>query len=325
MKTDQSFPKQFLVCQMNKKSKCPICGSANCVKFLETFAQMHNDRREKFCFNRCVECSYVFLNPNVPPDELKRFYPANYLPYRGASAWGKYAALVRKSEEKLNEKRAAMLLRYGSPAKKSKILDIGCGKPDFLLKCYEKFGSCVFGLDFNDAGWKNEAEKYAEINLTVGGINDLPDDEKFDFITMWHYLEHDYTPFETLRSLREKSHRETVLIIEVPDFESDSRRRFGEFWAGYHTPRHISVFSEKNLSLLLTRTGWKVIETNRFGTLDPYILYWLSHMEQKGIDWEKSMKSEFANFVFGMICFLPKKILSGGKALGVMTAVACPA
>lgn len=310
---------------MNKKSKCLVCDSTDCAKFLETFAQMHGDRREKFSFDRCAACGYVFLNPTVPTAELKRFYPDNYLPYRGAEAWGKYAAQVRKSEEKLNEKRVKMLLQYGVPDKDSKILDIGCGKPDFLLKCYEKFGCRVFGLDFNAAGWENKAEKYAKINLTAGEISDLPLDEKFDFVTMWHYLEHDYNPVETLRSLLEKSHRKTVLIIEVPDFDSDSRRFFGEFWAGYHTPRHISVFSENNLRFLLEKTGWKIIETNRYGTLDAYVLYWLSRMEQKGIDWRKNMEDEFLDFVFGMVRFLPKKISSGGKSLGVMTAVANPA
>lgn len=309
---------------MKKSQKCGVCESGNCASFIESFAQMHNDKSEKFNFSRCADCGYVFLNPTVLPEDLPKYYTEYYLPYRGANAWGKHAALVEKDENKLNEKRAGFLAEYGKIDEKSLVLDIGCGKPEFLLKCVEKFNCRAFGLDFTDKGWRDERGKFAKINLTVGKISDLPADLKFDFLTMWHYLEHDYAPFETLRELKEKSHQDTVLIIEVPDFESDSRRKFGEFWAGFHTPRHISVFSEKNLRILLEKSGWEVLKINHFGTLDAYVLYWMSKMEQKGIDWRKNMEDEFWRFVAGMIAFLPKRILSKGESLGIMTAIARP-
>jgi hypothetical protein len=114
------------------------------------------------------------------------------------------------------------------------------------------------------------------------------------------------------------------LIIEVPDFESDSREKFGADWAGFHTPRHISVFSEKNLRILLEKSGWEVVGFSHSGTLDAYVLYWMSRMEQKGIDWRKNMEEEFWQFVAGMLMFQPKKILNKNQSLGIMTAIARP-
>lgn len=302
------------------RKKCAVCNSENFAKFIETSAQMHSSK-EKFSFDRCADCGYVFLNPPVAPTDLKNYYTEYYLPYRGAEAWGKYSATVAKNDAKLNEKRAVLLAEHGNPNEQSAILDIGCGKPEFLLKCVEKFNCRAFGLDFTDEGWHEASEKFAKINLTVGKIGDLPD-VKFDFVTMWHYLEHDYAPFETLCELREKSHKDTTLVIEVPDFESDSRRKFSEFWAGYHTPRHISVFSENNLQILLEKTGWQVIKINHYGTLDAYVLYWMSEAERRGIEWNKNMQDEFWRFVAGMIAFLPKKIIKKGESLGIMTAIA---
>ena len=310
---------------MKKSRKCPICESAKCTGFIESFAQMHSSQKEKFNFDQCTDCGYVFINPPIEQSHLKNYYTEYYLPYRGASAWGKYAKQVEKSDQKLNEKRAILLAEHGKITEKSLILDIGCGKPEFLQRCVEKYNCRAFGLDFTDKGWRERREKFAKIKLTVGKISDLSADLKFDFVTMWHYLEHDYTPSETLRELKEKSHQETILIIEVPDFESDSRRKFGADWAGFHTPRHISVFSEKNLRILLEKSGWEVIRFAHFGTLDAYVLYWMSRMEQKEIDWRKSMENEFWQFVAGMIMFQPKKILNKNKSLGIMTAIARPA
>ncbi len=307
---------------MTKTGNCAICGSGNCADFISSAAQMHSTR-EVFNFSRCADCGYVFLDPPVPKSDLADYYTEYYLPYRGPEAWGKYSALVERSDRELNDKRAAMLadFRIGEA---SLVLDIGCGKPGFLLRCVERFGCRGFGLDFSDFGWRDENIDNDRIGLMVGEIGDLPGDLRPDAITMWHYLEHDYDPARALGEIAKLAHPETVLVIEVPDFECAGREKFGPFWAGYHTPRHISVFSEKNLRLLLEKNGWEVLRIDRWGTLDPFVIEWMSRMEQKGIEWNKNMEGEFWSFVAGMVAFMPTKLREKSKPLGLMTAVARP-
>ena len=141
---------------------------------------------------------------------------------------------------------------------------------------------------------------------------------------MWHYLEHDYFPFENLSYLKSIAQQSTKLIIEIPNFDSSSRKKFGEKWAGWHTPRHLSLFSPENVTLLLQKSGWKVLELMTYGTMDPYLLYWMSKMEQKGIAWDKNMEDEFWAFTRGMIGFLPKKWNQKNSSLGIMTVIATP-
>ena len=141
---------------------------------------------------------------------------------------------------------------------------------------------------------------------------------------MWHYLEHDYTPFENLRSLKVISKPSTTLVIEIPNFDSLSRKKYGKNWAGWHTPRHVSLFSPKNIELLLKKSGWKVSKILTYGTMNPYLLYWMSEMEKKGIRWDKNMEDEFTQFVIGMIKFLPKKLHEKTSSLGIMTVIASP-
>ena len=308
---------------MIKIISCPACGDSSFESFIKTKAQMHSNK-ELFNFDRCSSCSLVFLNPRVSLKNLKNYYTSYYLPYRGSKAWGKFEKLVDSSQQKLDLRRVNTITKYHKLSEKSLILDIGCGKPTFLKACQHEIKCQTMGIDFSDEGWKDKADNFKSINLQVAEIKDLPTTLEPDVITMWHYLEHDYTPFENLSSLKSLSKSSTTLIIEIPNFDSASRKKYGKNWAGWHTPRHISLFSPKNIELLLKKSGWKVSKVLTYGTMNPYLLYWMSEMEKKGISWNKNMEDEFIQFMIGMIKFLPKKLKEKKSSLGIMTVIAHP-
>lgn len=308
---------------MLRLSACPVCSSSSITSYIETTAQMHSDR-EIFNFDQCADCNLVFLNPRVPLDRLKDYYTSYYLPYRGAKAWGKYQQLVENSQVKLDQKRVNRVREAHSVSMDTLVLDVGCGLPSFLQACHSEFHCKTMGIDFSDEGWKDEPQRYAEIDLQVAEIKDLSEDLRPDVITMWHYLEHDYTPLKNLSHLKSISKPSTTLIIEIPNFESESRKQYGKYWAGWHTPRHTSLFSPSNVELLLNKSGWKVTKLLDYGTMDPYLLYWMSKMEKKQINWSKNMENEFWRFVLGMISFMPKKWSEKRSSLGIMTVVATP-
>tara|TARA_B100001093_G_scaffold408864_1_gene397789 strand:+ start:974 stop:1903 length:930 start_codon:yes stop_codon:yes gene_type:complete len=308
---------------MIKINNCPVCGSSSTNSFIKTSPQMyHND--ELFNFDKCNNCDFVFLNPRLQVDNLKNYYTSYYLPYRGAKAWGKFEKFVSLSQKNLDLKRVKLIKDIQHLSEESLILDVGCGKPTFLKACQQKLNCKTIGIDFNDAGWKNQLHNFKKINLLVGEIKDLPSNLCPDVITMWHYLEHDYNPIESLKSLKKISKPSTKLVIEVPNFDSLSRKKYGKNWAGWHTPRHLSLFSPKNIKLLLKKTGWNVSEVFTYGTMNPYLLYWMSEMEKKGIRWDKSMENEFISFVIGMIKFLPVRFNEKKSSLGIMTITANP-
>lgn len=308
---------------MDQLTQCPACNSTAFDSFITTAAQMHTSK-ESFNFDQCSNCQLVFLNPRVPLDQLKNYYTSHYLPYRGSEAWGKYERFVKDSQQKLDLKRVERVKEWHKTTLESLILDVGCGKPTFLKACKTELACNTLGIDFSDEGWKDSTENYEGLDLQVAEIKDLPLDVKPDVITMWHYLEHDYTPQENLKSLKSISKPSTTLIIEIPNFDSSSRKEFGAHWAGWHTPRHTSLFSPNNVEQLLNNSGWKVSKILTYGTMDPYLLYWMSRMEQKGIAWNKNMEDEFWAFTRGMIAFLPKKWKEKKTSLGIMTVIATP-
>ena len=308
---------------MQRLQNCPICNASSIVSFIKTTAQMHSSK-ELFNFDQCANCQLVFLNPRVNLDNLKDYYTSHYLPYRGSEAWGKYSKLVEGSQKKLDLKRVNRVKEMCSVSPKSLILDVGCGNPSFLKACQQELNCKTLGIDFSDEGWKEQSTLFKGLDLQVAEIKDLSLNLEPDIITMWHYLEHDYTPLENLTYLKSIAKPSTTLIIEIPNFDSISRKKYNENWAGWHTPRHTSLFSPDNIKLLLDKSGWNVSQLLTYGTLNPYLLFWMSEVEQKGIQWKKNMENEFWDFVTGMLKFMPTKWNEKKLSLGVMTVIATP-
>ncbi|MCR9289506.1 MAG: class I SAM-dependent methyltransferase [Bacteroidetes bacterium] len=308
---------------MQKLTNCPVCQFSQLNSFIQTKAQMHPGE-ESFNFDKCAQCGFVFLNPRVTPENLMAYYTSYYLPYRGSKAWGRYENLVEGSQVKLDNKRVSVVRKFHPMTADSLLLDVGCGKPTFLKECLNSFKCKVLGIDFSDEGWQEKNGNFEGLNLQVGEVKDLPANIQPDVISMWHYLEHDYYPLENLKELRKRAKKDTTLIIEVPNVDSESRKKYGKHWAGWHTPRHTSLFSPKTIRRLLNNSGWETKTVLTYGTLDPYILYWMSKMEQKGIEWDKNMEEEFVSYVAGMIAFTPKKWFQRQRSLGILTAIATP-
>ncbi len=309
---------------MEKLTHCLACNSKNFRPFVQTSAMMHAASPEQYNFDRCENCGLVFLNPRVPEAELGQFYTAAYLPYRVEEAWGKYASFVKKDQRSIDRQRVKRVKKFHHLTPASRILDVGCGKPTFLAALRDDTPAQLTGLDFSDEGWATEPEAFRGIDLRKGEVADLHGEPPVDVITMWHYLEHDYRPQQHLRQLLEIAHPETRLIVEVPNFESYTRRRFGKHWAGYHTPRHTALYSPENLEILMKKSGWKVEQILTYGTLDPYTLHWMSRMEQEGIDWSGSMEGRFFNYVAGMVLHAPVYRLHRFFSQGFLTVVAKP-
>lgn len=307
---------------MEYLNKCLVCEGTAFSSIEQTSAMMHPSE-ESFNFDQCADCGLVFLNPRVPLEGLNAYYTAFYLPYRGAKAWGKYANLVAGDQKTIDQKRIKVLAPYINKEITPTILDVGCGKPSFLKSLASKYACQPIGIDFSDKGWKGDPEEYANLDLRIGDpySAELP---QSDLITMWQYLEHDYAPACTLQRLHSISKKHTRLIIEVPNYDSDTQKKYGAYWAGYHSPRHTALYTPATMKTLLQNNGWQVEKSFTYGSLNPYILDWMSRKERAGIDWSASMEPEFIGFMLGMIRFLPKKWLQKIHPQGFMTVVASP-
>lgn len=305
-------------------TRCLSCGAAEHHPVATCPVQMteaQGDTPELYHFVRCDRCGLVYLNPRVPPAALGRFYDETYLPHRGASAWGRYAPLVEGAERgtdraRVGRARAAFPLGPGHRA-----LDVGCGRPTYLEALHQATGAACVGIDFSPDAWRGEAERFAALDLRAGDLGALDLKPPFHVISLWHALEHAYDPLDTLRQLRALAAPGAGIVIEVPDFDAVTRRLHGPRWAGYHTPRHTAVFTAATLTALMERAGWTVEGVDRWGTLDPYVLWWLGHEEAAGRSLRGDLSGRFVPFVIGKVLSLPVAALQRWVPLGLMVAV----
>lgn len=288
---------------LEKVEACLACGSR---RFLPAFcspAQMHPSK-EDFLFSRCEDCGLFFLSTRPRLEILGKYYTEHYLPYRGEQAWGRYAALARLGQRRLDHARVKAAERFVRLNPQTRVLDVGCGKPTFLKALQEKHGCECWGVDFSVEGWEG-GKGFEGIHLVEGDPREVSLEGPFGLIAMWHYLEHDYRPAETLSRLKACAGPGAILMVEAPNLNAWSRRFFGRHWGGFHTPRHTAIYTPRTLAILLERSGWQVVKSGLPGTLGPYILWWLSWREGRGTNWTASMERYFPEFVAGNILLTP--------------------
>ncbi len=300
-------------------SVCPVCSSGNHTKFIATPALMHHTE-DTFSFSCCGQCNAAFLNPRVTTDHLKTYYPDYYLPYRGAAAWGKYRGFVDRSQQKMDKKRLKTCKKFGSKnTGPIKLLDVGCGNPTFLQTLSQNTDWQLTGIDFTDEGWKNSGN--LSFKLITGDVQAMELAEKFDLVTMWHYLEHDYNPNKTLASLRKHLKTGGKVIIEVPDYLSLTAKWQQAHWEGWHTPRHTLLYTKSAFERLAASNGYKLLKHYRYGTLDAFTLWWMGTMEKKKANWAGSMETEFFPLVWKKVYTAPLFMLEKWLPLGIQTVV----
>ena len=304
---------------MIPNSICSICQSENHNLYIETAAMMHVEKLEIYTFNRCHNCESVFLTNPVSENQLDQYYTNAYLPYRGEKAWGKYANFVVWDDQQLNARRVELAMLYLHQKTEIDVLDIGCGKPDFLAQLAKNENIRTMGVDFTSAQW--EEPKYKNLTLVEGDWRNIELHTQFDLMTAWHYFEHDYDINQTIEKCRQLLKPNGILLIEVPMYQGIIQKLQRRHWQGWHSPRHISLFSFKSWRMIFLEKDWEIVKHSKYGTMSAFTLWWLGHQEKKNIDWSGSMERHFWNLVFWKVLLMPLFALERIIPLGIQTIV----
>ncbi len=283
---------------------------------------MHR-RVERFSFVRCCRCELIYLNPRVSPERLDAYYGESSLLPRGPTTWGRWSSFAEEDQRRTDRTRVKWALKVARLGMGTAVLDVGCGRPTFLEMLVDRTGARGVGLDVNDGGWTQDSERWgmAGLELHRGTLQQVAIEGLFDLACMWHELEHDYDPMDTLRRLHALTRPGGALLVEVPNYDSLTRRLHGSSWAGLHTPRHTVVFTPATLRAMLERAGWNVERQMSYGTLDPYVLWWLGRQEVRGRLLDGNLESAFPRFMAGKLLTLPVAAVQRWVSLGAQIAV----
>ena len=214
---------------------------------------------------RCPSCSLVYLG-NPPPEE--RLYDGYYSSsdpdpglYRADSSDPHLRELYA-----INSQRLARLGRI-MPA--GRLLDIGCGRGQFLKSAREQ-GYETRGIDVSERAVAYAREHFG-LRCDVRPLEEVAaSDERFDLVTLWHVLEHFVNPVEALGQIRRMLRPGGLCVVEVPNLRSLKFMLSGSRWEGGNHPLyHRTFFTSPGLRQMLVRCGYARVSRMRWSYAVP--------------------------------------------------------
>lgn len=139
--------------------------------------------------------------------------------------------------------------------KGSRVVDIGC-RSGRWARVTSELGCEVVGVDHSASNLESARSKGGNIEyIQFDATQDFGKLGKFDFGVLTHVLEHIENPIDLMRSLRSSCKK---LVIEVPDFESDSLNwlRIKTNRPYYSDADHVREYSSESIKELVNKTGW---------------------------------------------------------------------
>jgi SAM-dependent methyltransferase len=298
---------------------CPACGSGDAAPVVDAPPQLV-DLDQTFRFVACRACGLVYLADRVRPEAVAALYDADYPLHRGPALWGPFAPFVERDQASLDAARVATVLEHRRLGPGDTVLDVGCGRPTFLAALARATGCRALGVDAVEQAAVPGVEVFAAMPPDWPAT--VADAAPFSAVTLWHYLEHDPAPVETLAWLGERMRPDGVAIVEVPDLEGSTARWMGRRWPGLHTPRHASVFTPATLEAVAERAGWRVVHHTRSGTLQPFVLVALGALDRAGFRFGRHPAAAvFPLWAVGMAVTWPWWGRRSREGLGLQTVI----
>ena len=217
--------------------------------------------------HRCENsgCRLYWLNPMPLAEDISIAY-VGYYTHAGADenevpAGGRWKPLFRRLHRVAMDlssttraRRAALELYLGN-VRPGRVLDVGCGQGRQLLRL-KAMGWEVEGQEIDLNAGAHHLED-SDIRIYQAPLEDLHLPEgRYDAIVMNHVIEHAADPPALLRECRRLLKQEGQLVIVTPNTGSLGHRLFGDNWRPLEPPRHLFLFSDKNLPSLARKAGF---------------------------------------------------------------------
>jgi 2-polyprenyl-3-methyl-5-hydroxy-6-metoxy-1,4-benzoquinol methylase len=241
---------------------CPVCRAANSTHYAAGCDRLFGSVPGTFHLFRCPSCRSIFQHPIPENSLIAGFYPEEYWQESREGRGHAFARLFGHLENAYREFVAAghvSLLDSLSRTKASGgklLLDIGFGSGIFLHLARRR-GFEPHGMDVSARAVEIASGRYG-YPVRQGAIGSkVWEGHRFDYITMFHVLEHLPDPRQGLAYAGELLKPTGTLLIQVPNVASLQARAFHSLWYGLDVPRHLINLTPEALGFLLTDMGFE--------------------------------------------------------------------
>lgn len=228
--------------------KCDLCGSDDHEEVFQSPDMLLRVDKEVHTLVCCSQCGLLYVNPRPIAEEMPRYYPSSYEPYKAkASAMKRIMSLV----ESRNARNIARLVRPGST-----VVEVGCGAGELLHRIAER-GLVARGVE--NSPHAVAAARALGLDVYQGTLAEAHlEDESVDAVILKHVIEHLPSPSSTLKEIRRVLKPGGYVVLWLPNGASLEARVFGRYWHGYDLPRHLFTFGPLTITELLCRAGFQV-------------------------------------------------------------------
>jgi SAM-dependent methyltransferase len=297
---------------------CYLCGNSDHHQFLTAEDDL-TGRPGRFQFVTCQACGLAYQNPRLTLEEVAGYYDDSYIAHRKKRDWGVLTPLFDRAMAKHDAEKQRLVARYCPLTRSTAVLDVGCGSGSFLQRLRRERGVQATGLDFKDLSSSPFLEGVTFHHGLFYDFDFQP--ARFDVVTMWHFLEHDYDPLHSLRTARELLRPGGRLIIEVPRLDSRTFRWFGDRWPGLQAPQHTVLFDRRHLLAMLDAAGLDVVDYLPYGAFPAYFYLFTGTafrlLGGRGLDLEKAIVPYF----LGQLLLAPLLLFETRLNLAMQTVV----
>jgi len=297
---------------------CYQCGQDDCEVFLIGEEDL-TGKEGQFQYVNCNNCGLKYHNPRIHLNQIKEFYDSEYIAHRKKTDWGLLTPLYERAMNKHDREKNKLITKYVSLNNDSRVLDVGCAVGTFLTYLKKKHQCFISGVDFKkDLNYPG----FEDIDFHCGLFyeQDSLDESSYDLITMWHFLEHCYSPTKSLVKAHTLLNKNGKLIIEVPRLDSLSYKIYGRKWPGIQAPQHTVMFDKKNLISMIENAGYEIEEYLPYGAFPAYFYLFAGlwfKVYGKGLNLDKIMMPYF----MGQLMLMPILLFEKKINLAMQTVI----
>ncbi|MCU0403377.1 MAG: class I SAM-dependent methyltransferase [Chitinophagaceae bacterium] len=250
---------------------CPVCNSSRFREYEKFGSKM------QYTYVECLDCSLVYSSPRPKYDQ--DFIDSCYATYQFFEGAGlDDLDNIHTSAKSMFEKEIKNLVKFDKI--RSNVLDIGCGMGTFLYAAKPYYKNLT-GLDVSEK-MANFVRTKIGVNVLLEQFQDHESTEPYSLIHMSHVIEHIPNPNAWMQHARKLLHPKGILVINVPNKMSLSRRlkhlyyklgiikQHSSSWKDpTRTPDHLYEPTIKSFMKLIDQNGFRVLDYFTYSRKDP--------------------------------------------------------
>lgn len=230
------------------KQLCPACGIASLRQAFNA-TPLDYSLKERFDILVCERCGHGITMTESAQHEMPLHEGGSY--DTSEKLWHRLASPFLRLLERNKMKY------LGPKPEGARLLEVGCGKGRFLEVAVDA-GYSVHGLEPSKRSYSFARTRLGDKVLCMN-LEDLGEEVgQFDFIVLWHVLEHINDIDAVLDKIKTLLYPAGKVLIAVPNFKSFQARIGRSNWYGLDPPRHLHHFSPQSIEKILKRHNLRI-------------------------------------------------------------------